>query len=74
MLKSAHTAADAIGLQHPEIRRRRQRQHPGQSAINQAIPAAAATGGGTILVPAGTYLSGSIHLNNNINLDMDAAR
>jgi len=41
-------------------------------AIDRAIQAAAAAGGGTVLVPAGTYLSGSIHLTNNINLFLDA--
>ncbi len=37
-------------------------------AIDRAIDAAAAAGGGTVLVPAGTYLSGSIHLKSNIHL------
>jgi polygalacturonase len=41
-------------------------------AIDQAINAAAAAGGGTVLVPAGTYLSGSIHLQSNIHLLIDA--
>jgi polygalacturonase len=41
-------------------------------AINQAIEAAAAVGGGTVLVPAGTYLSGSIRLKSNIHLLIDA--
>jgi polygalacturonase len=41
-------------------------------AINQAILAASAAGGGTVLVPAGTYLCGSIHLTNNIHLYLDA--
>jgi polygalacturonase len=41
-------------------------------AINQAILAASASGGGTVLVPAGTYLCGSIRLTNNIHLDVDA--
>ncbi len=41
-------------------------------AIDKAIRAASAAGGGTVLVPAGTYLSGSIHLTNNINLQLDA--
>ena len=36
-------------------------------AIDKAISAAAAVGGGTVLVPAGTYLSGSIHLQSNIS-------
>lgn len=37
-------------------------------AINCAIDAAAAAGGGTVLLPAGTYRSGSIHLKSNISL------
>ena len=41
-------------------------------AINQAIAAAAAAGGGTVKFPAGTYLSGSIHLQSNIRLFLDA--
>src|ERR1035437_9832993 len=41
-------------------------------AIDRAIQAASAAGGGTVFVPAGTYLSGSIHLTNNINLHLDA--
>jgi polygalacturonase len=41
-------------------------------AIDRAIDAAAKAGGGTVLVPAGTYLSGSIHLRSNIHLLVDA--
>ncbi len=41
-------------------------------AINKAIVACGAGGGGTVLVPAGTYLSGSIHLMSNIHLLIDA--
>ena len=41
-------------------------------AIDKAINAAAEAGGGTVLVPAGTYLSGSIHLKSNIHLLIDA--
>ena len=41
-------------------------------AIDKAIVAASAAGGGTVFVPAGIYLSGSIHLTNNINLYLDA--
>jgi polygalacturonase len=40
-------------------------------AINKTIAAAVAAGGGTVLVPAGTYLSGSIHLQSNIHLLID---
>jgi polygalacturonase len=40
-------------------------------AINQTVEAAAAAGGGTVRFPAGTYLSGSIHLKNNITIQLD---
>lgn len=40
-------------------------------AINAAIDSAVAHGGGTIVVPAGTYLCGSIHLKSNINLHLE---
>jgi len=41
-------------------------------AINKAIEAAAATGGGTVRFPAGAYLSFSIRLKSNIALYLDA--
>jgi polygalacturonase len=37
-------------------------------AINQAIEAAAAAGGGTVVFPPGTYLSGSIRMKSKIHL------
>jgi polygalacturonase len=40
-------------------------------AINSAVDAASAVGGGTVLFPAGTYLSFSIHLKSNIALYLD---
>jgi polygalacturonase len=40
-------------------------------AINKAIDAAAADGGGTVYFPAGTYLCFSIHLKSNIALYLD---
>jgi polygalacturonase len=40
-------------------------------AINKAIDAAAASGGGTVLIPAGNYLCGAIHLKSNISLYID---
>jgi len=43
--------------------------HP---AINRAIEAAAKMGGGTVVVPPGVYLCGSIHLQSNIHLDIEA--
>lgn len=39
-------------------------------AINSAIEAASAAGGGQVLLPAGTYLSGSIRLKSNIDLHL----
>ena len=41
------------------------------AAINKAIDAAAATGGGTVFFSAGNYLSVSIHLKSNIALYLD---
>ena len=41
------------------------------AAINKAIDAAAAAGGGTVFLPAGTYASHSIHLKSNITLHLD---
>ena len=40
-------------------------------AINRAIDYAAASGGGTVFFPSGTYLSVSIHLQSNIALYLD---
>lgn len=41
------------------------------SAVNKAIDAAVAAGGGTVYFPAGTFLCGSIHLKSNIGLYLD---
>lgn len=41
------------------------------AAINKTIDAAAAAGGGTVYVPAGNYLSVSIHLKSNISLYLE---
>src|SRR6185295_20132025 len=40
-------------------------------AVNKAIEAAAAQGGGTVRFPAGNYLCFSIHLKSNIALYID---
>jgi polygalacturonase len=47
-------------------------KHLDSPAINSAIELTASSGGGTVLVPAGTYLCGSIHLKSNIHLLLDA--
>ena len=41
-------------------------------AINKAIDAASAAGGGTVMFPAGNYLCYSIHLKSDISLYLDA--
>jgi len=41
-------------------------------AFNAAIDAAVADGGGTVEVPAGTYVCGSIHLKSNIELHLSS--
>ena len=40
-------------------------------AINKAIDACNAAGGGTIFIPAGIYTTGSIHLKSNVTLALD---
>jgi polygalacturonase len=42
------------------------------AAINKSIDAAAAAGGGTVLFPAGNYLSYSIHLKSNVSLQLES--
>ena len=42
-----------------------------REGINKAIEAASAAGGGTVDFPAGTYLTGSIHLRSNITLHFE---
>jgi polygalacturonase len=41
------------------------------AAINRAIDAAAAAGGGLVLFPAGVYLTFSIHLRSNVHLHLE---
>ncbi|HZQ18434.1 MAG TPA: glycoside hydrolase family 28 protein [Terriglobales bacterium] len=41
-------------------------------AVNKAIDAAATAGGGTVVFPAGSYLSYSIHLKSNVDLYLGA--
>ena len=42
------------------------------TAINKAITAANAAGGGTVRFPSGTYQSHSIHLKSNVTLQLDS--
>src|ERR1022692_2726502 len=44
---------------------------PDRDAINRAIDAAAAAGGGTVFFPAGTYLTGSLRLRSNLTLQLE---
>src|SRR3569832_164664 len=45
---------------------------PDRDSINRAIEAASAVGGGTVHIPAGTYVTGSIRLRSNIRIEVDA--
>jgi len=45
---------------------------PDRDSINRAVEAAAAAGGGTVHIPAGTYVTGSIRLRSNIRIEFDA--
>ena len=46
--------------------------HLDTKAIQDAIDACARAGGGTVLFPAGAYLSGTIVLKSRVTLDLDA--
>ena len=68
-MADARGSAPSNGFQRAKLRRDgRRNQTLDSPAIDRAIQAAAAAGGGTVFIPAGTYLSGSIHLTNNIHL------
>lgn len=41
-------------------------------AINKSIDACSASGGGQVLIPAGKYLTGTIHLKSNVTMYLDA--
>ena len=41
------------------------------AAINAAITTCTKAGGGTVNIPAGLWLTGAIHLKNNVNLHLD---
>ncbi|HSA94636.1 MAG TPA: glycosyl hydrolase family 28-related protein, partial [Acidobacteriota bacterium] len=42
-----------------------------QEAIQKAVDACAAAGGGTVLVPPGDYTSGTIHLRSHVRLYLE---
>ncbi len=41
-------------------------------AIQSMIDTCAAKGGGTVIIPAGTFISGTLHLKSNINLHLES--
>jgi polygalacturonase len=43
------------------------------AALQSAIAACTAAGGGTVLVPAGTFLIGTVELNSNVTLHIAAS-
>lgn len=44
---------------------------PATQAIKKAIELCSSAGGGTVVVPAGTYFSGPIYLRSNVNLHLE---
>ena len=46
-------------------------QTQNREAINKAIEAASAAGGGVVSVPAGNWVTGSLHLRSNVTLQID---
>src|SRR5208337_3126824 len=46
-------------------------QTQNREAINKAIEAAAAAGGGTVYIPSGTWVSGSIRLRSHVTLHLE---
>jgi unsaturated rhamnogalacturonyl hydrolase len=45
-----------------------EKQHKSSEAINKAITACYQAGGGIVLIPAGDWITGAIHLKSNVNL------
>ncbi len=43
------------------------------AAFARAITTCNAAGGGSVIIPAGTYVTGAIHLMSNVNLRLDGA-
>lgn len=43
----------------------------GQNAVQEAVDECAAQGGGRVIVPAGTYKTGCIHLKSNVELHLE---
>jgi len=43
------------------------------AAFRRAVDACNAAGGGTVVVPSGTYVTGAIYLKSNVNLRLDGA-
>ena len=43
-----------------------------QQALQTAIDACAATGGGTVIVPSGNYLTGTVQVKSGVNLHLEA--
>src|SRR5688500_651372 len=42
------------------------------AALNKAVDACAAAGGGRVLVPPGKYLTGTVRLRSNVTLELQA--
>jgi hypothetical protein len=65
-----------LSMQYPDVRKtnitiRPQKAGLVTETIQQAIDSCAATGGGVVLFPPGTYLTGGIRLKNNVALKLE---
>ena len=49
-----------------------QKDDNAQAALQQAIDACAAAGGGTVYVPPGAYTTGTLHLRSHVRLHVEA--
>ena len=57
---------------HPAYGARGDGQGDNTAAFHKAIAACSASGGGHVVVPAGTYVTGAIYLKSNVDLHLDA--
>ena len=56
-VRAFHAAGDGVALDTP--------------ALQGALDACAAAGGGRVVLPPGTYLSGTLHLRDHVELHLD---
>ncbi len=70
-LLSAGLCADAATYNVRKYGAKGNGKHLDTAAIQKAVDACSVSGGGTVLVPAGTYLSATIELRDNVNFHLE---